>query len=241
VITSSGGQVHLSSRVDSITVENGRASGLRLRNGEAIQAKKAVLCNANIWALPKLLQRDANQLTPDQAKFLLLETASKVKTKSFLHLHLGLDSSGLDKSKWQPHYTVMAKGLNRPCDDRNMVAVSNPSVLDDSLVDMPDRMIVHAYGAGNEPYDTWQHGDRNSPAYLNSKVQAAEYLYESVSRALGLTVQDIKERAEVSLIGTPLTHERYLLREEGTYGSGWGSMLKDPLTPLPGLLLCGDR
>jgi hypothetical protein len=44
----------------------------------------------------------------------------------------------------------MDKGLNTadPCGDRNMVAVSNPSMLDSSLVDQPNKIVVHAYGAG---------------------------------------------------------------------------------------------
>lgn len=50
-----------------------------------------------------------------------------------------------------------------PCGDRNMVAVSNPSHLDDSLVfgkDAHNKIILHAYGAGNEPYDSWKGMDR---------------------------------------------------------------------------------
>jgi len=44
-----------------------------------------------------------------------------------------------------------------------MVAVSNPSHLDDSLVvgkDAGNKIILHAYGAGNEPYDSWRGMDR---------------------------------------------------------------------------------
>lgn len=33
-----------------------------------------------------------------------------------------------------------------PCGDRNMVAVSNPSVLDSSLVNQPNKLMLHAYG-----------------------------------------------------------------------------------------------
>lgn len=240
IITSSGGKIHISTPVESVAVEGGRVRGVRLAKGDTVLAKKAVLCNANIWALPKLLAKDADQLNRQQREFLIRDSTNKLKTKSFLHLHLGLDSNGLDLDKMQPHYTVMAQGLQNPCADRNMVAVSNPSVLDGSLVDRTDRMVVHAYGAGNEPYDDWKGMKRNSKEYQETKAKAAEYLYESVSRALDISVKEIKERAEVSMIGTPLTHERFLLREEGTYGSAWGSMLKDPVTPLPGLLLCGD-
>ena len=241
IITSSGGRVHLSSAVASIGVENNRASGVTLKNGLVVQARKAVICNANIWALPRLLSSSRAKLSAEQSKFFIEESAAKLKTKSFLHLHLGLSSKGLNLKGMQPHFTVMNQGLEHPCADRNMVAVSNPSVLDESLTDRQERMIVHAYGAGNEPYEPWASMDRKSGEYKAAKTGAAEYLFESVSRALEIPLAEVKERAEVTLIGTPLTHQRYLLRDDGTYGSAWGSILKGPLTPLPGLLLCGDR
>ena len=82
--------------------------------------------------------------------------------------------------------------------------------------------------------------DRQSPEYKIKKETAAEYLYNSIALALDIPVSEVKARSDVSLIGTPLTHERFLNREKGTYGSAWGSMLPGPETPLPGLYLCGD-
>ena len=240
IITSNGGKIHLSSKVDAISVENNRATGIVLSKGGAWRAKKAVLCNANIWALPRLLSNDAHKLNVDQRHYLMETSTQKSMTKSFLHLHLGINSEGLNLGSMQPHYTVMSKGMTDPCADRNMVAVSNPSVLDPSLVNNADKMVIHAYGAGNEPYEWWSKFRRGSIDYNKQKEIASKYLFESVSRAIGLSIDEIEDRAEVRMIGTPLTHQRFLLRENGTYGAGWGSMLKDPLTPLPGLYLCGD-
>lgn len=240
IITSNGGRVHLSSKVESIGIENNRASGVVLAKGEVVRARKAVLCNANIWALPRLLAKDASKLNSEQHRSLVEGSRQRSMTKSFLHLHLGIDSQGLNLKSMHPHYTVMSKGLVDPCADRNMVAVSNPSVLDSSLVDVDDKMVIHAYGAGNEPYELWAALRRGSADYNAKKMEASEYLFESVSRAIDIDVGELKQRAEVCMVGTPLTHERFLLRENGTYGAGWGSMLKDPLTSLPGLYLCGD-
>jgi phytoene dehydrogenase-like protein len=47
----------------------------------------------------------------------------------------------------------------------------------------------------------------------------------------------------VSLVGTPLTHERFLRRSRGTYGpaiSARGGAWPGAGTPLPGLSVCGD-
>ena len=73
-------------------------------------------------------------------------------TYFFLRIPCSLASSATDSSN----------ALD-PCGDRNMVAVSNPSHLDDSLVvgkDAGNKIILHAYGAGNEPYDSWRGMDR---------------------------------------------------------------------------------
>lgn len=210
IIQTSGSTIHLSTPVTSINVQEGRADGVTLRDGSVVRAKRGVLSNTNIWTLPSLLQKDVSQLNAEQQLF-LAEAGSKKKTKSFLHLHLGLDSTGLNLANMQPHFTVMAKGLADPCSDRNMVAVSNPSVLDSSLTSRSDRMIVHAYGAGNEDYSLWSHFNRSSLEYKAFKTSSAAYLYTSVSRALDISVEEVKARAEVELIGSPLTHARYLL------------------------------
>jgi phytoene dehydrogenase-like protein len=56
-------------------------------------------------------------------------------------------------------------------------------------------------------------------------------------------IPDIRERASVVKIGTPLTHRRFLRRYEGSYGpaiqAGEGSF-PFPGTPIKQLLVCGD-
>jgi phytoene dehydrogenase-like protein len=47
----------------------------------------------------------------------------------------------------------------------------------------------------------------------------------------------------VTLVGTPLTHERFLRRDRGSYGPAlWAGQATFPgaKTPLAGLLCCGD-
>lgn len=244
VIERTGGSVFLSQGVSSITVSGQRADGVQLASGQFVKAKRAVICNTDIWSLPALLSSQSDKLTAEQQQFFFRESSNTNYTKSFMHLHLGLDSSGLDLKKMQAHFTVMSQGLHSadPCADRNMVAVSNPTVLDDSLVDAPDRMIVHAYSAGNEDYGHWKSfGDkRQSQEYLDKKESDSSFLYSAVSRALEIPVAEVKERTEVTLTGSPLTHERFLSRHRGTYGAAFGSMLKGPVTPLRGLYLAGD-
>ena len=249
VVTESGSDVHLSTPVSSIAVEGGRAVGVILSDGTMVKAKRGVVCNANIWALPKLLQNAAvtGKLNTRQHVELIDAPKGVTKTKSFSHLHLGIDATGLDRSQLLPHYTVMDQGLHcaDPCADRNMVAVSNPSLLDPSLVlgaeGASDRLMIHAYTAGNEPWEPWgrnENGDKN--VYDAAKKASCEVLYRSVSRALGISRDELARRTDVQLLGSPHTHKRFLLRDEGTYGAEFGSMLAGPTTTLPGLFLTGD-
>jgi len=284
VIRSSGSHVHLSTKVSKICVEEGqpnRAVGIQLDgvSKRTVLAKRGVISNADIWSLSSLLSEDSHRLSEDQKKVLLRDSSAKKRTKSFLHLHLGLDIRGLearmargmnkgrdgdDIRQWKAHYTVMDRGLMvaDPCMDRNMVAVSVPSLLDSSLVmkdgedpmaNQLDKMMIHAYGAGNEDYNEWvglrrssrrrssrRSGERRGgyddddvgDDYERMKTEGAEYLYRSVGRALDLSVEEIKARSDVALIGSPLTHERYNRRDKGTYGAAWGSMISSPETPL---------
>jgi phytoene dehydrogenase-like protein len=234
IIRSAGSEVFLSTGVKGISVSQSRSNsaqvdGVYLHNNKFVKASRGVICNANIWSLPNLLEEQRDKLSADQHEFFFLNASRKSYTKSFMHLHLGLDATGLNKRSMEAHYTVMDMGLASadPCEDRNMVAVSNPSTLDDSLADQPNRLVIHAYGAGNEDYDLWEKykNSRSSNEYKEFKSQQSKFLYRSVSRAIGISEDEIRARAEVALEGSPLTHEHFLNRYRGTYGASWGDML----------------
>lgn len=171
-------------------------------------------------------------------------------TGSFLHLHVAIDAKGLDLSRMEAHYTVMDRGLSGdpnlvvngvhdgPCGELNMIAVSNPCIIDPSLA--PEGyMVLHAYGAGNEPYEVWERykDKRRSPEYQELKEERSQVLW----RALESVIPDIRDRIVLDLVGSPLTHERFLRRPSGTYGSATEDYLKDGSTPIPNLVLAGDQ
>ena len=70
--------------------------------------------------------------------------------------------------------------------------------------------------------------------YEEKKKQKAQTLY----RAIEKVIPDIRKRVALELIGTPLTHARYLRRYQGTYGpaiaAGKG-MFPSNNTPIKGL------
>lgn len=201
---------------------------------------------------PSPNQDDTDTDTDTSSRSLLSKCDTAEMTGSFLHLHIALDATGLDLDSMEAHYTVMARGLSGdidvsananantndgPCGELNMIAVSNPCVIDRTLA--PEGyIVVHAYGAGNEPYDIWANLSRTSAEYKALKEQRASVLWEAVESI----IPDARERVVMNtdLVGTPLTHERFLRRPRGTYGAATEDYLRDGKTPIAGLVLCGD-
>jgi phytoene dehydrogenase-like protein len=167
-------------------------------------------------------------------------------TGSFLHLHIAIDAAGLDLSQMEAHYTVMDRGLggdgstvngvlDGPCGELNMIAVSNPCVIDPTLAPK-GYMIIHAYGAGNEPYHVWDGLKRNDPSYAKLKQDRAQVLW----RAIESVIPDVRDRVVLDMVGSPLTHERFLRRPRGTYGATTEDYFKDGSTPISNFVLAGD-
>ncbi|KAL9676699.1 hypothetical protein QQ045_004916 [Rhodiola kirilowii] len=226
-----GGHLSLRSHVKNIVIENGRATGVNLRSGQFIRAKKAVVSNASMWDTLNLLPKEA---VPDSYKRGIESTP---QCKSFMHLHLGFDAEGIREDLGIHH--IVVNDWNRGVDaDQNVVLISVPSVLSPHVAPR-GKHILHAYTPGTEPYELWAGLDRRSAEYINLKVERSEVLWRAVERALGPKFR--REKCEVKLVGTPLTHERFLRRNRGTFGpaAGKNSFPGHP-TPIPQLFCCGD-
>ena len=226
-----GGKLKLSDRVKKILVNNNTGVGVYLQSGEEIKARKAVISNASVWDTLKLIPhevlpkrfREQRQATPE--------------CDSFMHLHLGINAQGI-RSDLACHYIVVndwQKGVTAP---QNVVLVSIPSVIDPTLAP-PGKHVIHVYTPGNEPYSLWSGMSRNSQEYKQQKQARAEVMWQALTRI----IPDIRDRCEVTMVGTPLTHERFLSRHRGSYGpairAGKG-IFPGGTTPVRGLLCCGD-
>jgi phytoene dehydrogenase-like protein len=214
-----------------VLVEGNRAVGVRLRGGKEMRSRRAVVSNASVWDTLKLLPESA---VPKRFR---VKRQATPECDSFMHLHLGIEAKGLPPNL-ACHYIVVndwQKGVTAP---QNVVLVSIPSLLDPSLAP-PGKHVIHVYTPGNEPYELWQGMDRRSEEYARQKQARAEVMWQALERI----IPDVRSRCDVTLIGTPLTHERYLRRYRGSYGpairAGEG-FFPGSGTPLPGLLCCGD-
>ena len=230
-VTKRGGKILYNAHVEKVLVANKRAVGVRLKNGREIEATKAVVSNASIWDTLPLLPEGA---LPNS---FIEERKATPECESFMHLHLGIDATSLPKDL-QCHYIVVNdwnKGVTAP---QNVVVFSIPSILDPNLAP-PGKHVIHAYTPGNEPYELWAGMDRRSPEYAEQKQARAEIMWQGLARI----IPDIRDRVELNLVGTPLTHQRYLRRHHGSYGPAiraGKALFPGSTTPLSGLLCCGD-
>jgi hypothetical protein len=241
--------VSLRKRVTGVTVENGVAVGVSYRDeiskeDKYIKAKVAVVSNVDPWTIRKMIPVGTN------AKFDTLMdsmTKSTPKLASFIHLHAGIDATGLPPSptkdfptQWAyiKDWNAVPGGVEAP---RNVVLVSMPSLIDPSLA--PEgKHVLHAYTPATEPYEKWAGLDRRSDEYKRMKEEAADFLWTAVEAY----IPDARQRSDkrVEQIGTPLTHERFLRRSFGTYGprvkAGEQPSLPGHKTPIKKLWLVGD-
>eukprot|EP00547_Thalassionema_nitzschioides_P001455 CAMPEP_0194203932 /NCGR_PEP_ID=MMETSP0156-20130528/3580_1 /TAXON_ID=33649 /ORGANISM="Thalassionema nitzschioides, Strain L26-B" /LENGTH=568 /DNA_ID=CAMNT_0038929795 /DNA_START=54 /DNA_END=1757 /DNA_ORIENTATION=+ len=237
-----GSQLLLNTHVETILVndDKDRAVGVQLTNGTVIRARKAVISNADLWSTRKMVDATA---IPALAEELDQRISRLDRCDSFLHLHVGINATGLPSSS-NPDFPAQwasleswERGVDAP---RNLVLVSVASLLDPSLA--PDGChTIHAYVPATEPYKPWAGMDRTSAEYKTKKNEAAEVLWNAIEQQ----IPDVRERAVVTLVGTPLTHERFLRRDQGSYGpflsaSSSDSMLDGTKTCLDGFWCCGD-
>eukprot|EP00249_Psilotum_nudum_P016558 c25882_g1_i3 orf=294-1721(+) len=228
-----GGRLALGSHVEQIVIKEGRAVGVKLKHGHFINARKAVISNASIWDTVNLIPE--HELPVDYQ----LRAINIPQCDSFMHLHLGIDAKRLPLDLEIHHIVVndWSLGVDSP---QNVVVISIPSVLSPEVAPK-GKHTLHAYTPGTEPYDIWKGLDHRSAEYRKLKADRSEVLWKAVERVLGpgFSQQD----CEVKLVGTPLTHERFLRRRRGTYGpaikAGKGTF-PGPATPIPQLFCCGD-
>lgn len=219
-----GGTLRLNAHVEKILIQQNRATGVRLKTGETLTAN-VVISNATIWdTLNHLL--DPQDLPPGYCQRSLQMTP----INSFMHLHLGIRAEGLDDLTI--HHVVVHNSDQDITVPGNTCMISIPSVLAPELAP-PGHHVIHAYTL--EPWQGWQRDHQ----YRARKRQRAEPLYRAVEKV----IPDLRDRIVVDLVGTPLTHQRYLRRHQGTYGPAIPAdkgLFPSCTTPIKQLYRVGD-
>jgi phytoene dehydrogenase-like protein len=107
-----------------------------------------------------------------------------LQAASFLHMHLGIDATGLSPDLDCHHLVVNDwSDLEAPL---NVCIASIPTQFDPALAP-PGKAVVHAYTAGNEPYSVWEGLKKGSKEYEDMKQERSQTLWKvSVVENLGL-------------------------------------------------------
>jgi len=245
-----GGKLQLNAHVDEILVEDGRAVGVRLKNGNVVKARKAVVSNATPFDTVKMMPQQEDE--PKGLTKWREDLGTLPRHGAISHLFLGVDAEGLDLSHIKDPAHLVVQDWDRSMQDsQNLCSFFIPSLLDKSVC--PEgKHCIHVYSSGGEPYEPWEKLSPGSEEYEAYKKERVEVLFKAVERC----IPDIRDRLEFSIIGSPLAHEAFLRRDRGTYGMAWaagssapqagllGKVLPFPFpnlkTPVDGLLRCGD-
>jgi len=245
-----GGKLQLNAHVDEILIENGRAVGVRLKNGNVVKARKAVVSNATPFDTVKLMPKQEDE--PKGLTKWRSDLGKLPRHGAISHLFLAIDAKGLDLSHIDDPAHLVVQDWDRSLQDsQNLCSFFIPSILDKTLC--PEgKHVIHVYSSGGEPYEPWEGLTPGTEEYEAYKKERVEVLFRAVERC----IPDVRDRLEFSIIGSPLAHEAFLRRDRGTYGMAWaagtsapqsgilGSVLPFPFpnlkTPVDGLLRCGD-
>jgi phytoene dehydrogenase-like protein len=159
-------KVHVNCHVDEIMVQDGKTKGVKLADGRVVRAK-TVVSNADPYVTSSLLSKArAGGMLSDAAKehFDSLintnqETGGIADLKSFIHIHAGIDATGLPEvpsADFPAQWAVVRdwdapEGVESP---RNIVLCSMASLIDRSLA--PEgKHVLHAYVPATEPYSEY--------------------------------------------------------------------------------------
>jgi phytoene dehydrogenase-like protein len=173
-------------------VSDGKATGVQLRSGKHLSARKAVISNVSVWDLFGSGLVDQSQF---QESFLRDRLSTSVG-KSFMHLHIGFRASRKELEQMQAHYMYLddwQRGVEAP---ENAVLVSIPSAYDTTLA--PDGYgTMHLYTPATEDFTRWEGMKRGSPEYNALKEERSQYLWQVADKI----IPNIRSRTRVSRVG----------------------------------------
>lgn len=224
-----GGEIRYKSRVQQIIIEEGKAVGVKLTNGKVYRGKR-IISNATRWdTLGKLIP--AENIPPSEKKW----RSNYQKSPSFLSLHLGVEASVFPEGTECHH--ILLENWEKMEESEGTIFVSIPTLLDPNLA--PEGYhIVHTF----------------TPSYIEGWQGLTVKEYEAKKEEAAGRVIDRLENIFPGLdagldymeIGTARSHQRFLNREDGTYGPIPRRKLQGLLampfnrTAIPGLYCVGD-
>lgn len=203
--SSLGGKVHYRSKVDSIVIENGNATGVILENGEIINADKVISTIDAHYCLSKLLKGEYS----DKKYDLAFEDICSFPLETSVQVSFGV---GQDLSK-NPHYNIVE--LKNPIKVGN---VANEFLrirhyCYDSTIAPEGKSVVTILM--DTDYNFWHEASNDRNNYKRLK----EELATSVATALADIYPETIGKIENVDVTTPKTYEKFCNAYKGSYMS----------------------
>jgi phytoene dehydrogenase-like protein len=241
-----GGEIRLSTPVDKILVEDGRAIGVRLGDGTEIRARHVV---SNADPAQTFVKMMAPEHVPGAVKKKLARTRWSVSALSlFLATDLDVRKAGMDSGNvWRYRSTDVEGIYQQGLRDELPEEIPGFFVTATTLKDPSKFRGHHTLEAfafvGSGAFRQWarsKYGERPE-----SYAQLKADLIERMVRAVDGVIPGLRERVTFKDLGTPLTNVHYCASSEGNlYGTEksrwqvgpWAWPIKGQM---PGLYLCG--
>jgi len=225
-IAARGGVVRLKTAVKQILVENGRASGVVLANGNTVRAR-AVISNAD-------MKRTLIELAPPDAlpRGYRDDLAKAAPANSCFSVHLGVDFVPELRPSTHLH-APMQLGIAMMSKLDPSAAPAGHSIL--SLIALVPHAEAQSWfpnqGGGND-WKEW----RRSEAYLRRKEELGDRMVAAAETVIPGLSQHIVYRTDAS----PVTYARYDWASAGSiYGMSRAGQLKGSKSPLRNLVIAG--
>lgn len=219
MIKEGDGIISLGTKVEKILIENRRAVGVKLENGNEIRSRFVVSNVDYKQTFTKLV--GSIHLEKD-----FIKRVEKAKvSNSVLSVYLGVDvnKEALKKIRAQHVICYLAyerKSIKDPdfykyCSD---FWICIPSLVDDSLAPKGKSVIIIQASASYDYMDKWQTENRKrTKAYKELKQKVANELIATAEKI----IPELSKHIDVIEVATPLTMERYTLNTNGAT-TGWG-------------------
>ena len=247
VIENHGGEVRCGVRVDQILVEGGRATGVRIADGEEISASRAVISNVNPALMPAMLPSDvsaqpkvsrAKKFQPGLATMMIhlaledLPNWKAARAREFNYVHIGPYVDDMART-----YTQAAAGL---LPDSPTLVVGQPTIVDPTRAPTGKHVLwvqVRVLPLELADGSTWDEiGENYSMKIIDKIEEYAPGVRGLILAKKVLTPTDL-ERYNANLIngdslgGSHHPAQFFFLRPV----PGWGRHR----TPVNGLFICG--
>lgn len=237
--TEKGGEIRYRTKAEKIIIENKKAAGVVMMNGEEVRAARVISAGDAKNTFLNMVGRE------NLPKGFAESVDSWKASESFFYVYLGVDldlkAMGFDgRPVW--YFPREMKKTEFPMLGGEAVGIGMPSALDPSLAPEGKGVVILGMVAScthMAQCPVMKKGEAGKEAYKAVKERIGEYLIDVAGEA----IPGLRDRIEVKVVASPHTFERYTMNCLGA-SSGW-SMAADaqhklPIrTPIPGLYLAG--